>query len=69
LEFYLGFNDLSCSAKKDLIDFALQDYISRYGVNDIHNEMMWTGLDFEDVAYLKASEHMETIDIVIKGGK
>ena len=66
MTYYLNFNELSCSAKEDLIDHVIEDYIRRYGVDDIHNELMESELDYDDIIFMKALEHMPTLDIAIK---
>ena len=66
MDYYLDFYELSCTAKDDLINFAVEDYIKRYGYDEIYNDMMGTDLDYEDVLFNKASEHLSTINIYIK---
>ncbi|HLR35846.1 MAG TPA: hypothetical protein VK071_11050 [Tissierellales bacterium] len=66
MRYYLDFNELNCSIKEELVEFATEDYLNQYGIDDIEEIISDTELDYDDLLSLKVSEHMARVTIKIK---
>lgn len=66
MDLYLDFNDLSCHLKERLLDFATEDYLNKYGREEIKKETFNSDLDYDDLLFSKISDHLSKITIKIK---